>query len=100
MNSCAGSESLADDILHEIVLYSHFFTCVMYEASCDLLAWNSRPVMEAMLHVRRKRVAVRLLIMSPLGIVIHMYFCKTDFHFLDASWGLGALITVVQIGEV
>ena len=56
--------------------------------------------MEAMSHVRRKWVAVRLLSISPLDIVIHMMFFKTNFHFLDVSWGLGALTTVVQIGEV
>lgn len=57
-------------------------------------------MMEAMSHVRRKWVAVRLLSISPLDIVIHMLFFKTNFHFLDVSWGLGALTTVVQIGEV
>ena len=30
-----------------------------------------------------------------------MLFLKTDFHFLDVSWGLGALTRFhVQIGEV
>jgi hypothetical protein len=45
-NPCPGSESLADEFFHEMYCI-HSFTCVMYEPSCDLFAWNFRPLLSS-----------------------------------------------------